>query len=126
MSHFRGVAFGPKLKISRSKFLFVPKRDEDKNFPRMKWLYKKTGKTYVIFSGQLPKMCRLYRHIRTHYGDMAYLKARTTPHACMKWECGYCGFYYRHEKFHQSKACNDNRKLAKEGCTNDFHDGAQL
>ena len=72
------------------------------------------------------KISRLYRHIRTHYGDMAYLKARTTPHACMKWECGYCGFYYRHEKFHQSKACNDNRKLAKEGCTNDFHDGAQL
>ena len=66
------------------------------------------------------KISKLYRHIRTHYGDMAYLKARTTPHACMKWECGYCGFYYRHEKFHQSKACNDNRKLAKEGCPNDF------
>ena len=72
------------------------------------------------------KISRLYRHIRTHYGDMAYLKARTTPHACMKWECGYCGFYYRHEKFHQSKACNDNRELAKEGCPNDFHDGTRL
>ena len=72
------------------------------------------------------KISRLYRHIRTHYGDTAYLKARTTPHACMKWECGYCGFYYRHEKFHQSKACNDNRKLAKEGCPNVFHDGTRL
>ena len=58
---------------------------------------------------------KLYKHILNHYGKMAYLKARTTPHACMKWECGYCGFYYRHEKYHQSKMCEVNQKFAKAG-----------
>ena len=59
---------------------------------------------------------KLYKHILNHYGKMAYLKARTTPHACMKWECGYCGFYYRHEKYHQSENCEKNREFAKAGC----------